>query len=91
VLEEQIPLLGMEQNFIVGLFHATSLENIDFADAVMASSPAARTGPDLGMRRLMEPDRNMARRVTDTMEELFGFWPAEIKSLMEWAVSISPM
>lgn len=91
VLDEQVPLLGMEQNFIVGLFHATSLENVDFADAVMAAVPAARTGQDLSLRRLMEPDRTVARRVSDVMEELFGFWSTEMKTLMEWAVAGDPI
>lgn len=91
VLEEQVPLLSMEQNFIVGLFHATSMENFDFADAVMAAVPEARTSQDLGMRRLIEPDRNVARQVTDIMEELFGFWSGEMRTLMEWAVAEDPM
>ena len=91
ILDEQIPLLSMEQNFIVALFHATSLENIDFADAVMQSAPAARIGQDLSTRRLMEPNRNVARQVSDVMEELFGSWPTDMKSLMEWTLADSPM
>lgn len=91
VLDEQAPLLSMEQNFFVDLFHATSLENIDFADAVMASVPEARMAPDLTARRLMEPERGIARQVTDTMEEMFGFWSTEMKQLMEWSVAGDPM
>jgi hypothetical protein len=91
VLEEQVPLISMEQNFIVDLFHATSLENIDFADAVVANVPEARMGTDLTTRRLMEPDRAMARRVSDTMEETFGFWKDELRALMEWANAGDPI
>lgn len=91
VLEEQVPLMTMEQNFVVGLFHTTSLENIDFADAVMATVPSARTSQDLSVRRLMEPDRNVARQVSDVMEELFGFWSTEMKGLMEWALDEDPI
>jgi hypothetical protein len=91
VLEEQVPLIAMEQNFIVDLFHATSLENIDFADAVAANVPEARMGSDLTTRRLMEPDRAMARRVSDTMEETFGFWKDELRALMEWANAGDPI
>jgi hypothetical protein len=91
VLEEQVPLISMEQNFIVDLFHATSLENIDFADAVSANVPEARMGSDLTTRRLMEPDRAMARRVSDTMEETFGFWKDELRALMEWANAGDPI
>ncbi|KAI5206172.1 hypothetical protein E4T39_02705 [Aureobasidium subglaciale] len=91
VLEEQVPLISMEQNFIVDLFHATSLENIDFADAVAANVPEARMGPDLTGRRLMEPDRAMARRVSDVMEETFGFWKDELRALMEWANAGDPI
>jgi hypothetical protein len=91
VLEEQVPLISMEQNFVVDLFHATSLENIDFADAVMANVPEARMGTDVTGRRLMEPDRAMARRVSDAMEETFGFWKDELRTLMEWAIAGDPI
>lgn len=91
VMEEQAPLLRTEQNFIVDLFHTTSLENIDFADAVLATIPETRTSPDLTARRLMEPDRIVARHVADTMEELFGFWATEMRGLIEWAVAEDPM
>lgn len=91
VLEEQVPLVSMEQNFIVDLFHATSLENIDFADAVAANVPEARMGTDLTGRRLMEPDRAMARCVSDAMEEAFGFWAGELRTLMEWAIAGDPI
>ncbi|GAB7350382.1 hypothetical protein MBLNU459_g1005t1 [Dothideomycetes sp. NU459] len=91
ILDEQAPLLSMEQNFFVDLFHATTLENVDFADAVAAAVPDARLGPDLTARRLMEPNREIARQVFDTMDEMFQFWPTEMKTTLEWAVASDPI
>lgn len=91
VLDEVAPLVSMEQNFVVDLFHATSLENMDFVDAVQTVEPSARTSPDVGTRRLMEPDRAMARRVAEFMDDCFGFLTADLKALLEWAVSGDPL
>ena len=90
-LDDLLPLVEMEQNFIVDFFHATSLEQADFADAVAAAKPQDRRGGDLKRHRLMEPDRDLARRVTKAMEVIFAFLDKELTPLMEWVLSQDPL
>lgn len=91
ILDQVVPVMSTEQNFIVDFFHATTLENVDFADAVMAVEPSARRAPNLGARRLMEPDRGMTRHVAGVMEDCFGFLAQDLKALVEWAVGGDPL
>lgn len=90
-LEEATPVIFTEQNFVVDFFHATSAENMDFADIVSAVPVKARRGTNLFERKLYDPDRAMARRVTEVMEELFAFWPSDMQSLVDWAVKLDPL
>ena len=83
--------ISIEQNFIVIFFHASSLENMDFPDAVAAVPPEARTGADLLQKRLFDPDRQMAKRVQNVMEDIFSFWTLEIDNLVEWVVKQDPL
>lgn len=91
ILDDIGPVLLTEQNFVTEFFHATSTDSIDFPDAVQAASPEARRGPNLWIRKQFEADRAMAKRVADVMEEIFSFWPTEIQSLVDWAVSSDPL
>jgi hypothetical protein len=91
VLDDLLPLVEMEQNFIVDFFHATSLEQADFPDVVAAARPRDRRGGDLRRHRLMEPDRELARRVTKAMEAIFSFLEKELTTLMEWVLSQDPL
>lgn len=91
VLEDLLPLVEMEQNFVIDFFHATTLEQADFPDSVAACSPRNRRGGDLKRHRLMEPDRELARRVTRSMEVIFSFLETELQRLMEWVVAQDPL
>lgn len=91
VLDDLLPLVEMEQNFIIDFFHATTLEQYDFPDAVAASTPHNRRGGDLKRHRLMEPDRELARRVTRSMEVIFTFLETEVQRLMEWVLGQFPL
>lgn len=91
VLDDLLPLVEMEQNFIIDFFHATTLEQADFPDAVAACRPRDRRGGDLRRHRLMEPDRDVARRVTRAMEALFVFLDQELQRLMEWVIAQDPL
>jgi hypothetical protein len=91
VMDELLPLVEMEQNFIVDFFHATSLEQADFPDAVAAAKPRNRRGGDLKRHRLMEPDRDLARRVTKAMEVIFEFLEKELSNLVDWVLSQDPL
>lgn len=90
-LDDLLPLVEMEQNFIIDFFHATTLEQADFPEAVAACPPRDRRGGDLKRHRLMEPDRELARRVTRSMETIFAFLEAELRRLMEWAIAQDPL
>lgn len=91
VLEDLLPLVEMEQNFIIDFFHATTLEQIDFPDAVAAIPPRSRRGNDLRRHRLMEPDRDLARRVTRSMEVIFPFLEKDLGNLVDWVLVQSPL
>ncbi|KAI3391066.1 hypothetical protein diail_8071 [Diaporthe ilicicola] len=91
VLDDILPLVEMEQNFIIDFFHATTMEQIDFPDAVAAISPGARRGNDLRRHRLMEPDRDLARRVTRSMEVIFPFLEKDLGNMVDWVLVQSPL
>ncbi|KAJ6785685.1 hypothetical protein PWT90_00978 [Aphanocladium album] len=91
VLEDLLPLVEMEQNFIIDFFHASTLESLDFPDYVAAAPPHSRRGGDLKRHRLMEPDRELARRVTRAMEVIFAFFESEVQRLMEWVLGQFPL
>ncbi|KAH7312188.1 exocyst complex component Sec3-domain-containing protein [Stachybotrys elegans] len=91
VLDDLLPLVEMEQNFIIDFFHATTLEVADFPDVVAATRPNERRGGDLRRRRLMEPDRELARRVTRSMEAIFEFLEQDIQRLLEWVIGQDPL
>lgn len=91
VLDDLLPLVEMEQNFIIDFFHATTLEQVDFPDAVTVCTPRDRRGGDLKRHRLMEPDRDLARRVTRSMEVIFTSLEIELQRLMEWVVGQDPL
>lgn len=90
-LDEMAPLISMEQNFIVDLFHCTSLSNLDFIDAVTAAPPENRNGTPLLEQKPTDPNRDLARKVTTTMEEIFAPFSGETGSLLEWTVSADPI
>lgn len=91
VLDDLLPLVEMEQNFIIDFFHATTLEQLDFPDAVAAVPPRNRRGNDLRRHRLMEPDRDLARRVTRSMEVIFPFLEKDLSNLVDWVLVQSPL
>ncbi|ROV90180.1 hypothetical protein VSDG_08784 [Cytospora chrysosperma] len=91
IVDELLPLVEMEQNFIIDFFHATTMEQIDFPDAVAAVSPRDRRGNGLKRHRLMEPDRDLARRVTRSMEVIFPFLERDLGNLVDWVLSQSPL
>ncbi|KAL9126434.1 MAG: hypothetical protein Q9217_004505 [Psora testacea] len=84
-LTEEARIIFIEQNFVVDLFHASSLDTTDFADAI-AIDPESRRGGDLLSKKPFDPDRSMARKVMGVIEEIFSFWASEIQSLADWAV-----
>ncbi|TVY86896.1 Exocyst complex component, partial [Lachnellula willkommii] len=91
VLDEMIPIMSTEQNFVVEFFHVTSLEQHDFPDAVAAAPPDRRLGGDLRRPRVMDPNRDLARLVVQSMEEVFTFFPADMQALVDWTIQADPL
>ncbi|KAH7419038.1 exocyst complex component Sec3-domain-containing protein [Cadophora sp. MPI-SDFR-AT-0126] len=91
VLDETVPIMSMEQNFVVEFFHVTSLEQSDFPDAVAAAPPDARRGGDLRRPRVMDPDRNLAKLVVQSMEEVFSFYANDMQALVDWSLQSDPL
>jgi len=90
-LDEMKPILFTEQNFVVEFFHATSSESVDFVETVTSTRPEKRNGPNLDARKLFEPDRAMAKKVAEVMEDIFATWPNDLQNVVEWAVRMDPL
>lgn len=91
VLDEMLPIVSMEQNFVVKFFHVTSLEQYDFPEAVAAAPPDERRGGDLRRPRVMEPNRDLAKQVVQSMEEIYSFFPGDVQSLVDWTLQSDPL
>jgi len=91
VLDEMIPLVSMEQNFIVDFFHITSLEQHDFPEAVAAAAPDMRRGTDLRQHKVMDPNRELAAQVVLSMNEVYSFFETDLKSLVGWSIKSDPL
>ncbi|KAI7522972.1 hypothetical protein KC319_g21473, partial [Hortaea werneckii] len=90
-MDEMAPLISQEQNFIVELFHVSSLENVDFLDSITNLPPHARHGANLLAPRPMDPNREMAKKVANVMDEIFAFYAQEMRELLEWSVVTDPI
>lgn len=84
-LTEMTRIMSVEQNFIVDLFHASSLDVQDFGAAIIPK-PQQRQGGDLMAKKSFDPDRSMAKKVSSVMEEIYSFLPIDLQSLVDWAV-----
>ncbi len=89
-LSEMARLIFVEQNFIVDLFHASSLETQEFMDAVV-TDPEQRRGGDSIVKKPFDPDRDMAKKVMGAMEEIYAFWTSDLQSLVDWAMKQDPL
>ncbi|KAM3075544.1 hypothetical protein ACMFMG_007686 [Clarireedia jacksonii] len=90
-LDEMIPIMSMEQNFIMEFFHVTSLEHHDFPEAVAAAPPDMRRGGDLRRPKVMDPNRSLAKRVIQTMEEVYAFFLGDMQALVDWTIQSDPL
>ncbi|KAL3423802.1 exocyst complex component Sec3 [Phlyctema vagabunda] len=90
-LDEMVPIVCMEQNFIVDFFHVTSLEQHDFPDLVSAALPDDRRGGDLRRPKVMEPNRDLSRLVVQSMEEIYTFFAPDMQALMDWSMQADPL
>ena len=90
-LDEMVPIMSMEQNFIVEFFHVTSLEQYDFPEAVAAAPPDTRQGADLRRPRVMDPNRDLGKKVSLSMEEVYSFFLGDMQALVEWSLQADPL
>lgn len=89
-LTETAKIIFVEQNFIVDLFHASSIDSQDFIDAITIGAEE-RQGGDPLLKKPFDPDRDMARKVLGVMEEIFTHWSTDIQNLVDWAMKQDPL
>ncbi|KFY08370.1 hypothetical protein V492_06291 [Pseudogymnoascus sp. VKM F-4246] len=91
ILDETIPFIIAEQNFVVDFFHISSFETQDFVEAVSSIPADARHGGDLKKLKLMDPNRDFARKVLSSMQEEYSFFTSDMQQLVEWAIRDDPL
>lgn len=91
LLDEVVPIISMEQNFVVDFFHVTSLEQLDFPEAVKAAIPDLRKGTDLKKPKVMDPNRDYAKKVVQVMEDIFQFLESDLQLLVAWSIQHDPL
>lgn len=87
VLDETTKLIAEEQNFVVQFFHLNSLSTADFSDIVSSAAPEHRRRPNLSIKQSLDPDRDMAKKVEQIMDDIYSYWPSDLQNLMNWVVS----
>ncbi|KAJ5572191.1 hypothetical protein N7535_005851 [Penicillium sp. DV-2018c] len=90
-LRETLNMVAQEQNFIVQFFHLDSLASADFSDLVSSTIPDNRSYPEVSANQSHDPDRAMAKRVEQIMDEIYSFWPNDMQSLVDWAMQADPL
>ncbi|KAI9678815.1 MAG: hypothetical protein M1817_005874 [Caeruleum heppii] len=90
-LDDLVPLVFKEQNFVVDFFHASSLQQTEFPDIVAAAPPEGRVGTNLKAAKMYDPDRSMGKSVTLLMEDMYTFWPVELQNMVDWAIKADPL
>lgn len=90
-LRETLHMITDEQNFVVQFFHLDSLATADFSDLVAAASPEGRQCPDFTVKQSPDPDRQVAKRIEQIMDEIYSFWPNDLQGMVDWAVQADPM
>ncbi len=53
--------------------------------------PESRRGGDLRRPRVMDPDRNLAKLVVQSMDEIFAFYGNDMQALVDWAIQSDPL
>ncbi|KAF3905403.1 hypothetical protein ABW21_db0207968 [Orbilia brochopaga] len=89
-IDEIIPLVAAEQNFLSEFFHISSQIHT-FLEYVQSGHPDDRRPADLNRRRAPELDKHISKKLADTMSEIFGFLSPEIQSLVSLITSSDPL
>ncbi|PGH16975.1 hypothetical protein AJ79_01359 [Helicocarpus griseus UAMH5409] len=90
-LDDTTRLIAEEQNFIVKFFHLSSLSTVDFPDLIATARPEDRRPPNVSGNESYDPDREMAKKVDQAMDEIFLSWVTDMQNLAEWAIRADPL
>lgn len=90
-LRETLNMITEEQNFVIQFFHLNSLANAEFSDLVTSTTPEGRQCPEFSAKQSHDPDRQMAKRVEQIMDEIYAFWPNDLQSTVDWALQSDPL
>ncbi|EWC45281.1 hypothetical protein DRE_06008 [Drechslerella stenobrocha 248] len=89
-IDEIIPVVAAEQNFLSEFFHISS-QILTFLEYVQSGHPDDRRPTDLNRRRAPELDKHVAKRLFDTMTDIFGFLNTEIQSFVGVITTNDPL
>ena len=87
LLKDTSQAIFIEQNFVVEMFHLSSLTSNEFSDVVATAPPEERRLGSLTDKKLFDPDRNAARRLRTMMDDIFAAWPVDLQSAVDWVIS----
>ncbi|KAJ6262766.1 hypothetical protein Dda_1323 [Drechslerella dactyloides] len=89
-IDEIIPLVAAEQNFLSEFFHISS-QIQTFLEFVQTGHPDDRRPTDLNRRRAPELDKHISKKLADAMSEIFGFLSPQIQSFVGTITSNDPL
>lgn len=91
-LDEIIPLVAAEQNFLSEFFHITSsTQAMSFIELAQSGDPNERQLSDLNRRRVPEQDKAVARMLFEAMGDIFGSLGNEMQVLVAHITSGDPL
>ena len=85
-LNDTTQSIFIEQNFVVEMFHLSSLTSTEFPDVVANAPPQERRLGNLSEKKLFDPDRNTARKLRTMMDEMFSSWPLDVQNAVDWVL-----
>lgn len=91
-LDDIIPIMALEQNFISEFFLMSSFPPASsFLEFAQNSNPDNREPEDLNRRRVPESDKGVAIALLENMVDVFGFVANEIQSFIDTSTRADPM
>lgn len=92
IMDEIVPVISQEQNFLVDFFHASSTAPTNFVEMVRSYTIDRRRPTNLMGRKPYETDREMAKRVNGLMDDIFrASFQQNLTMMLDWTVSSSPI
>ncbi|KAF3923789.1 hypothetical protein AA313_de0206910 [Arthrobotrys entomopaga] len=90
-LDDIIPLVAAEQNFLSEFFHMSSNHNQTFLEFVQSGHPDDRQPSDLNIRRVPEQDKQVGKKIYETMTDVFGFLSTEMQNFVAAITANDPL